>query len=250
MANYSLVVIASAHIFPVYPDWLERLLEPFNDPKVALTYGKQRGNRNTHFSEHQVFQQWFPENSKGRQDHPFCNNANAAIRRSFWENHPYNETLPGLEDLAWARWAFEQGYSIVYVPEAEIIHVHEEKWKGIYNRYRREGMAFKSIYPQEQFTLLDFLRLYYKNVLNDLRVSNKKGQTNSILLDVLRFRFMQLWGTYQGYKKSGPLTRQLKRAFYYPNQENSETETMVRPVEPIQYQNLKKKEHQPKDAAS
>ena len=32
-----LIVIASAHVFPVYPDWFERLLAPFNDPQVALT---------------------------------------------------------------------------------------------------------------------------------------------------------------------------------------------------------------------
>jgi len=31
-ATCDLVVIASAHIYPVYPDWLERLLEPFQDP--------------------------------------------------------------------------------------------------------------------------------------------------------------------------------------------------------------------------
>src|SRR5450759_2977227 len=28
-ATRGLVVIASAHVYPVYPDWLERLLEPF-----------------------------------------------------------------------------------------------------------------------------------------------------------------------------------------------------------------------------
>jgi rhamnosyltransferase len=31
-ATRDLVVIASAHVYPVYPDWLERLLEPFADP--------------------------------------------------------------------------------------------------------------------------------------------------------------------------------------------------------------------------
>ena len=30
------VAIASAHVYPVYPDWLERLLEPFNDPATGL----------------------------------------------------------------------------------------------------------------------------------------------------------------------------------------------------------------------
>src|SRR5678815_3560497 len=43
-ATREFVVIASAHVYPVYPDWLESLLSPFAaDEKVALTYGKQRG---------------------------------------------------------------------------------------------------------------------------------------------------------------------------------------------------------------
>ena len=50
-----LVVIASAHVYPVYPDWLERLISPFADPQVGLTYGKQSGNSTTHFSELQIF---------------------------------------------------------------------------------------------------------------------------------------------------------------------------------------------------
>src|SRR5512136_2680787 len=40
-AHGSLIVIASAHVYPVYPDWLESLLAPFADSQVALTYGKQ-----------------------------------------------------------------------------------------------------------------------------------------------------------------------------------------------------------------
>ncbi len=42
-AQADFVVLASAHVYPVYPDWLERLLEPFKDNLVALSYGKQRG---------------------------------------------------------------------------------------------------------------------------------------------------------------------------------------------------------------
>src|SRR5512142_2576112 len=36
-ASEELVVIASAHVYPVYPDWLERLLERFQDPQVGLS---------------------------------------------------------------------------------------------------------------------------------------------------------------------------------------------------------------------
>ena len=107
-ANCDLVAIASAHVYPVYPDWLERLLEPFSDPQVVLTYGKQRAPASSYFSEQQVYQRWYPEHSDSRQTHPFCNNANAAVRLSAWKNHPYDETLdraggPGLGQMGACR---------------------------------------------------------------------------------------------------------------------------------------------------
>src|SRR5512144_1376583 len=174
-ARRALVVIASAHVYPVYPDWLESLLRPFEDPRVALTYGKQRGPETARFSEQQIYHQWYPEVSQPRQPTAFCNNANAAVRRSLWERNPYDEMLTGLEDLAWAKWAKEQGYDIAYVAEAEIIHVHEETPSGVFNRYRREGMAFKQIYPEAHFSLYDFIRLTAMNILSDLWHAAREG---------------------------------------------------------------------------
>src|SRR5512139_872001 len=154
-ATRELIVIASAHVHPIYPDWLESLLRPFEDENIALTYGKQRGPATAKFSEQQIFQQWYPDVSQPRQSTAFCNNANAAIRRSLWEENPYDESLTGLEDLAWAKWAKEQGYAIAYVAEAEIIHIHNETPHGVYNRYRREAMALRKIYPEANFSFYD-----------------------------------------------------------------------------------------------
>ncbi|MGH2621271.1 MAG: glycosyltransferase family 2 protein, partial [Anaerolineales bacterium] len=97
-ASGEFIVVASAHVYPVYPDWLQRLLVPLQDPQVALTYGKQRGGSLTRFSEHQVFAKLFPDLPPSRLAHPFCNNANAAIRRELWRQRAYDEDLPGLED--------------------------------------------------------------------------------------------------------------------------------------------------------
>ena len=144
-ATREFVVIASAHVYPVYPDWLESLLRPFEDEKVALTYGKQRGPDSAKYSEQQIFHRWYPDASDSNQPTAFCNNANAAIRKSLWETHPYDETLTGLEDLAWAKWTKEQGYKIAYTAEAEIVHIHDETPRGVFNRNRREAMAFKRI---------------------------------------------------------------------------------------------------------
>mgnify|MGYP000949138482 FL=1 len=233
-AEADLVVMASAHVYPVYPDWLETLLAPFADARVALTYGKQRGAPTSHFSEQQIFRTWYPEHSVAGQGFPFCNNANAAVRRSLWQEHPYDETLPGLEDLAWARWAQEKGASLHYVAEAEVIHVHNESTSGIFNRYRREGMAFKQIYPDEKFTLGDLLKYFIHNVISDGREARLAKRFIRTIGKVIRFRWLQFYGTYQGYRQSGPLTWQLKKAFYYPVSP-VQAKTPARKVEPIQY---------------
>ena len=82
---------------------------PLSDPSVALAYGRQVGDERTKYSEHRVMAQWFGLQSEVRQDHAFCNNANAAVRRSEWEAHPYDEDLTGLEDVDWAKRALERG---------------------------------------------------------------------------------------------------------------------------------------------
>jgi cellulose synthase/poly-beta-1,6-N-acetylglucosamine synthase-like glycosyltransferase len=237
-AEGELIVIASAHVYPVYPDWLEKLLAPFEGPDVALVYGKQRGSKASHFSELQIFASWFPEESSLQQKHPFCNNANAAIRRSLWEQRPYDETLPGLEDLDWATWALSQGHRIAYSAEAEVVHIHEESFAQIYNRYRREAMGLKQIHPQEFFHLYDLLRLYLSNVISDLWHALGAGRIRKDFFDVLAFRWMQFWGTYRGFRQAGPLTGELKRAFYYPREMRSSSGSSERPVDPINYRGL------------
>jgi len=235
-AKAELILIASAHVYPVYPDWIERLLEPFTDAKIALVYGKQRGIPSSQFSEQQIFTHWYPDESQTRQDHPFCNNANAAIRKSLWQEHAYDEALPGLEDLEWAKWANEQGYKIAYCAEAEIVHVHNESWQGVHKRYTREGMAFKQIYPHERFSLLDLWRLFLKNSFSDLGEAGCQHVLVREFRNILRFRWLQFHGTYLGYKRSGPLTWQLKQSFYYPRENGvKQNNSSKRDVKPIAY---------------
>jgi rhamnosyltransferase len=233
-ATRELIVIASAHVYPVYPDWLESLLSPFQNERIALTYGKQRGPETAKFSEQQIYHQWYPDISQPRQATSFCNNANAAIRRSLWEKNPYDETLTGLEDLAWGKWAKEQGFDIAYIAEAEIIHIHNETPQGVFNRYRREAMAFKKIYPEAHFNLYDFVRLTIMNIFSDLWHAARKRVLWKNLKSIFWFRFMQFHGTRLGYRESGLLTPQLRETFYYAR-ERRPKDDVTRDVEPIQY---------------
>ncbi len=230
-----IVVIISAHCYPVYPDWLEQLIKPFDDPQVAVSYGKQRGGETNWFSEHQFFCKYFPEISQPRQGHPYSHNANAAIRRSLWEQQPYDENVTGLEDLAWSSWAFEQGYAIAYVAEAEVIHLHDESPAQVHNRYRREAIALKKILPHSRFALWHFLRLWLSSTFSDLIQARREGLVSQNVWSIFWFRWMQYWGTFRGYNFSGKVDAQLHQAFYYPPGILDKKTPAPRKVQPIDY---------------
>jgi hypothetical protein len=151
-----------------------------------------------------------------------------------WEKNPNDETLSGLEDQAWATGAKGQAYEIAYVAEAEIIHIHEETPQGVFNRYRREGMAFKQIYPEAHFSLYDFARLTTMNILSDLWHAAREGVLWKNWKSIFWFRLMQFHGTRLGYRESGLLTPQLRETFYYAR-ERKPKEAVQRDVEPIRY---------------
>lgn len=245
-ATGEIVVIASAHVYPVYRNWLEEMISPFQDPEVALVYGKQRGHSNSQYSEHQIFQKWFPNQSNFNQDHPFCNNANSAIRRTLWEKNCYDENLTGLEDLDWAKRIQTSGYKIVYLAPAEIVHVHDEKPQQIFNRYRREAIALKNIFPYEKFSFFDFFRLVIANILSDWYHARRDRVLAQNFWDILIFRLMQFWGTYRGFSQQGTVTSKLKHTFYYPNtlSDNSDAldEANKNPENQIEYAKLIQRE--------
>lgn len=215
-ARGAFVVFISAHCYPEHRRWLAEMLVPFHDPRVALVYGRQRGDAATKFSEHRVFERWFPEESNFAQQLPFCNNANAAIRRTAWEQQPYDETLTGLEDLAWARAALERGHLLAYNAGASVIHVHQETWRQVFRRYRREAMAFARIFPGERFSVAEFVKLLALNVCADAAHGFRHGGLAGHLGSILSFRLCQFWGTYLGYREPGGVTPRLRERFYYP----------------------------------
>jgi glycosyltransferase involved in cell wall biosynthesis len=214
-AGGEFLVFISAHCYPLRTSWLRNLLAPFENPQVACSYGRQRGNGTTRFSEHRIFASWFPEQSRAVQRTPFCNNANAAIRRELWRSQPYDEEITGLEDLDWANRILQRGYHLAYRADAEVVHVHDETPRQVHNRYYREAIAFHSIFPDQSFGLADFLRLFLRNSVADWIAAARQGRLLRNLLDIPRFRLMQFLGTWRGYREE-LVTAELKQRFYYP----------------------------------
>lgn len=215
-ATGDVLVFVSAHVYPKHRNWLADLIAPFSEPKVVLSYGKQRGNELNHYSEHQIFAKWFPNDSVLPQRSYFCNNANTAVRRGEWERRPYDETLTGLEDLDWAKKAQAEGGWIAYAAQAEIVHVHEESWATVRNRYRREALAMRRIDETANFGMLDFLRLLPANILNDLWHAFVEKRLLAEMKSIVLFRYNQMAGTYAGYSGPNEVSDELRRRFYYP----------------------------------
>jgi glycosyltransferase involved in cell wall biosynthesis len=113
------IVIVSAHTAPTSGRWLENLVAALHDPRTAMVYGQQQGSADSKFSERRDFARTFGTHPRTLAPPDFfANNANSAVRRELWERHRFDEALPGLEDVEWAKHWMEQGYRVVYAAAA------------------------------------------------------------------------------------------------------------------------------------
>ncbi len=215
-AKSDILVFLSAHVYPSEKEWLEDILKPFNDPNVVCSYGKQRGNKTTKFSENQVFLSYFPNNINDVKTNYFCNNANCAIRKEEWQKINYDESLTGLEDLDWAKKQYLNGKKIKYVPSAEIIHVHNETWGQIRNRYKREAIALRKIEPYISINFFSLIYLILLSILSDILSIKTINSLRLNLISIILFRINQYLGTYEGFNIKNKYISELRTTFYYP----------------------------------
>src|SRR3989344_2603754 len=136
------LVFVSAHVLPATKSWLSHFIASFKDSAVAMVYGRQKGNADSKYSEKKDFWRFFSKTAvNSKVPLHYANNANAAIRKSLWEEERFDEYLFGLEDIDWTRRVTSKGLLIRYEPNAPVYHIHRETWPQVFNRYRREAIA-------------------------------------------------------------------------------------------------------------
>ncbi|MBN2489712.1 MAG: glycosyltransferase family 2 protein [Planctomycetes bacterium] len=137
-AEAPITVFLSAHAIPASPQWLEALLAPFHDPKVAAVFGRQLPYAYTNPLEAlEIRRAYGARPRRYRKDPPFCS-ANAAVRRSLALLHPFREDVAYGEDLLWAREICREGHVVAYAPRAAVFHAHHETFREVLLRQRRE----------------------------------------------------------------------------------------------------------------
>lgn len=216
-AKGDFLVFISGHCVPTDPRWLWNLLLPFRHDNVAVTYGRQQGGPETKFSEHALFEKYFPAQGAGEHQAPFfCNNANAAVRRSAWTQVRFDETLTGLEDMHLARKLCEQGLSVAYAPQASVYHYHHETWRQVRRRYEREAIALQRIMPEIHVHWHDALRYFAAAVLGDCGRALARRTLLRNLPEILAFRYCQYSGAWKGNQNHRTLSRREKEKYFYP----------------------------------
>ena len=234
VATGDVLLFASAHVYPLYNTHVEHLISAFDRDGVAIAYGRQVGDERTKFSESRVMLKWFPNHNIWDQSHPFSNNANAAVLKSAWQESPYDEALTGLEDLDFAKKALARGHKIAYVADAPIVHVHEETWNIIRNRYRREAMAYARIVDGSQMSLPGAVGLSLSNIASDYTHAARARRLRGNVLGIPMFRFAQFIGAWQGFRQPNNVSAQLLEHFYYPP-DSANPAAATEPGRKIQY---------------
>jgi len=210
------LVFISAHCVPCNDRWLKSLIAPLDRGEADYVYGRQIGHEVTRFSEHQVFAQYFPDTDKVPQPDFFCNNANAALKRSVWARYRFDETVTGLEDMVLAKAIIRDGGRIGYVADAPVVHIHEESLTQIRRRYYREALTLREIMPEVHFNFGDFLRYFSAGMFHDFAEALDRRCFFAKAADIIAYRCMQYWGAYLGHNEHRVLSRAQKESYYYP----------------------------------
>lgn len=135
-----IVVSLSAHSLPAHDRWLVNLVSGFADRRVAGIYGRQIPRANASLFDHFGMALSGVTSSRRRwqeRDMMFSN-ANGAFRRELCLVLPFDEQLPGAEDLVWAAAVQRLGYAIVYEPAAPVYHSHGERLPQLLRRLAKD----------------------------------------------------------------------------------------------------------------
>jgi rhamnosyltransferase len=142
-ARGDFVVMLVQDAVPADETWLETLTAPLaSDERVAGTFARQTARPGASGTARRSLEKWVAsgnraltksiESQRELDDLPpmqrlfrcAFDNVCSCIRRSVWAEHPFHAATIA-EDLQWAHEVMLAGYSIVFVPDAVVVHSHD-----------------------------------------------------------------------------------------------------------------------------
>ena len=193
------LVLVSAHTHPTSNQWIKTLIKPLQNPQIKMVYGKQSGDTHSWYPEFRDMMRTFPNRSKIlNAPNYFSHNANSALRKSDWDNYHFNDFLPGQEDIEWAKFWMDKGFSVYYEPCAEIIHSHKESWEQIYRRFLRESQAMTQIGVLNKLSIAKICLRESLSVLLDCVSRMTSPKITESQSGILRYRIIKIIASVHG----------------------------------------------------
>jgi rhamnosyltransferase len=146
-AQGELILLCSAHAVPVGSYFLERAVAPFADPEMAAVRCLN-GSQVVEWYKVRDIQYGSLEEQKAAEtgtqwlmDYPTA--ACCVIRRSVWEQIPFDEYLEAQEDKLWASHVLSQGLKIRSCAEAVFVYTRQRR---IIDKWRVMNRQYKALY--------------------------------------------------------------------------------------------------------
>ncbi|HEX6457336.1 MAG TPA: glycosyltransferase [Thermoleophilaceae bacterium] len=157
-ATAPLLVALSAHAPPFDEHWLEQLVQPFADPRVACACGYQPGPDGRPLAGALV------QDLELARRYPLWGYSNSAgaFRKELWRERPFREDMPATEDKEWAWHWLQEGYLVVVDPRLATEHSHRDEGPlRTYARARHVWRGFAMYLDLEPYGLADLLHEWW-----------------------------------------------------------------------------------------
>jgi glycosyltransferase involved in cell wall biosynthesis len=141
LSSGDLVVMLVQDAVPASDHWLSALIEPFADPLVAGSFGRQRPRDDASAVTRHYVERWAAAAGQDRsvemraqqyaqlspmEQFQLCifDNVCSCIRRTVWVDYPFRPT-PIAEDLEWGREVLLAGHRLAFAANAVVMHSHD-----------------------------------------------------------------------------------------------------------------------------
>jgi len=147
---------------------------------------------------------FFSTSPMNRFFHSVFDNVASLIRKEVWKKIPFPEAAFA-EDLEWAYRVICNGYSIVYEPEAMVVHSHERSSEYLYKRTFQDHYRLYEIFGVRTIpSRIKVMRSILLSTAIDWGCLMKSIQAKPLwvkrMLNVPRFAWASAWGQYRGAK--------------------------------------------------
>lgn len=217
-ARGDLLVFLSQDVVPATTTFLEELIAPFEDPRVAGCYGRilpfpgddpltartvlhapEAGDEPLSRDLDSSGRVWDLE-PRHRAEYLRFNNVASAVRASVFAEIPFPE-VPFGEDFAWAARVLSAGHRLRFAPKSIVHHAHAYTLRQAFERYRIDAAFHREIHGYRlRPSLLSVIRGVCYEVREDARYvfGEWDGPRLRHLLRSPALRSAQVLGQYWG----------------------------------------------------